>query len=91
MVASHVDLEIVGEASDGEEAVRLALKLVPDAILMDIAMPNMDGVQATQIIHSEFPHIRIIGLFTYDDDGQTTAMLNAGALVYRSKGVKKKN
>ena len=89
MVASHVDLEIVGEASDGEEAVRLALKLVPDAILMDIAMPNMDGVQATRIIHSEFPHIRIIGLSTYDDDGQTTAMLNAGALVYRSKGVKK--
>jgi DNA-binding NarL/FixJ family response regulator len=75
----------VGEASDGEEAVKLACKIVPDVILMDFSMPNMDGLEATRIIHSEFPHIHIIGLSMYDEDYQATAMINAGASSYRSK------
>jgi DNA-binding NarL/FixJ family response regulator len=75
----------VGEASDGEEAVHLAQELIPDAILMDISMPKMNGLEATRIIHAEFPHIRIIGLSMYDEDDQAEAMLDAGASAYRSK------
>ena len=78
----------MGEASDGKEAVDLARQIVPDVILMDIDMPNMGGVEATRIIHSEFPHIRIVGLSMYDDDGQAATMIDAGASAYRSKSVK---
>jgi PAS domain S-box-containing protein len=85
MLESHADIEVVGEASDGEEAVHLAQELIPDAILMDISMPKMNGLEATRIIHAEFPHIRIIGLSMYDEDDQAKAMLDAGASAYRSK------
>jgi PAS domain S-box-containing protein len=85
MISLQSDMELVGEASDGEEAVKLACKIVPDVILMDFSMPNMDGLEATRIIHSEFPHIHIIGLSMYDEDYQATAMINAGASSYRSK------
>jgi PAS domain S-box-containing protein len=85
MFHSQFDIEVVGEASDGEEAVHLARKLVPDVILMDISMPKMNGVEATRIIHAEFPQIRVIGLSMYDEDDQAEAMLNAGASAYLSK------
>jgi PAS domain S-box-containing protein len=85
MLEPHADIEVVGEASDGEEAVHLAQELIPDAILMDISMPKMNGLEATRIIHAEFPHIRIIGLSMYDEDDQAEAMLDAGASAYRSK------
>ncbi|MEJ2068601.1 MAG: response regulator transcription factor, partial [Deltaproteobacteria bacterium] len=85
MLNSHSDIEVVAEASDGKEAVALALKVVPDVILMDISMHNMDGLEATRIIHSELPHIRVIGLSVYDEDDQAQAMLAAGASAYRSK------
>jgi len=79
------DIETVGEASNGEEAVHLARKLRPDVILMDISMPRMNGIEATRIIHSEFPDIRIIGLSMYYPDGQAEAMIRAGASAYQSK------
>lgn len=85
MLDTHSDIEVVAEASDGEEAVRRSRELIPDVILMDISMPNMDGIEATRIIHSELPHIRIIGLSMYDEDDQAKAMLDAGASAYRSK------
>lgn len=86
MLSLYPDIEVVGEAADGEKAVHLARELNPDVILMDISMPVMDGLAATRIIHSELPHIRIIGLSMYDEDAQAEAMLNAGASAYRSKG-----
>ena len=79
------DIEIAGEATDGEKAVHLARKIIPDVILMDINMPAMDGLEATRIIHSEFPEIRIIGLSLYEESDHAAAMIRAGATAYRSK------
>jgi PAS domain S-box-containing protein len=86
LLSLQSDIEIVGQASDGEEAVNLARKIIPDVILMDISMPKINGIEATRIIHSEFPDIRIIGLSMYTGNGQATAMINAGASAYQSKG-----
>jgi len=79
------DIEIAGEATDGEKAVHLARKIIPDVILMDINMPVLNGLEATRIIHSEFPEIRIIGLSLYEEDDHAAAMIRSGATAYRSK------
>lgn len=85
MLNLHPDVEVVGEAADGEEAVEKARKLQPDVILMDISMPKMDGVEATQMIHSELPFIRIIGLSMHDKQDQAALMIEAGASAYCTK------
>jgi DNA-binding NarL/FixJ family response regulator len=62
LLSMDPDFDIVGEASDGESALKLVRELRPDVVLMDIGMPKMDGIQATRIIHKELPEICIIGL-----------------------------
>jgi len=80
------DLEMAGEAADGKAAIELAQKLKPDVILMDVNMPRVNGIEATRIIHGQYPHIRIIGLSMYEDPERAQAMRDAGAADYQTKG-----
>jgi DNA-binding NarL/FixJ family response regulator len=81
------DLEIAGEAEDGLVACELYASLQPDVVLMDIRMPNLDGVQATQRLRLRWPTARIIILTTFDDDAYVFDGLRAGALGYMLKDV----
>jgi NarL family two-component system response regulator LiaR len=79
------NLEIIGEASDGEEAVQKALQLKPDVILMDLSMPRMDGIQAILEIKKNQPSARILVLTSYSDDLQVAEAMRAGAYGYLLK------
>ena len=79
--------EVVGEASDGEEALRLAARLRPDVALMDVRMPVLDGVAATRRLHASQPDCRVIVLTTFDDDEYVFEGLRAGAAGYLLKDV----
>lgn len=81
------DLEVVAEAGDGEEAVRLATSQRPDVVLMDIAMPKLDGIEATKRIKAIHPAIAVLVLTAYDDDQYVFALLEAGAAGYLLKDV----
>ncbi len=79
------DLEVVGEASDGYAAIEMTRQLMPDAVIMDIQMPHMDGLEASRAIHAEFPNISVIGLSMFDRSELGDEMLKAGAVSYFSK------
>jgi PAS domain S-box-containing protein len=85
VLSQERDIEIIGHARDGQEAVGLARRLLPDLILMDVSMPRLNGVEATRLIHNEFPHIRIIGLSMFEETDRAQAMRDAGAVDYRTK------
>jgi DNA-binding NarL/FixJ family response regulator len=82
------DLEIIAEAGDGEEAVRLAQDLRPDVVLMDIAMPKLNGIEATKEIKACCPKTAVLVLTAYDDDQYVFALLEAGAAGYLLKHVR---
>jgi DNA-binding NarL/FixJ family response regulator len=75
----HSDVRVIGEASNGVEAVQYARSLRPDVIVIDISMPSMDGVQATRLIKKEHPQITIIGLSVFETAMTRDALINAGA------------
>lgn len=79
------DLDVVGEAENGQEAIKLVSELSPDVVLMDVRMPIMDGVAATKKIHDDFPAIKILVLTTFDDNSYVTAVLQNGAIGYLLK------
>jgi NarL family two-component system response regulator YdfI len=79
------DIEPLGEAADGVEAVRLAGELRPDVVLMDLRMPNMDGIEAIRQIKARYPAVEIVILTTYDDDEYIVQGLRAGARGYLLK------
>src|SRR5439155_7265851 len=85
LLSVHTDLEVVGEAGNGEEALRLAAATQPDVILMDVQMPELDGVAATRRLHAEQPACRVILLTTFDDDEYVFEGLRAGAVGYLLK------
>jgi len=84
-ISADPTLEVVGEAANGEVAIRQAAILRPDVILIDMQMPVLDGVGATAAIHAAHPEIRIIGLTTFTTDRYVTPLLRAGASGYLVK------
>jgi DNA-binding NarL/FixJ family response regulator len=78
-------IEIVGEASDGREAYELAGSLRPDVVMLDIAMPNLNGIEATRKIKAEWPEIGVLILTLYDDEQYIYALIDAGAAGYLLK------
>jgi two-component system, NarL family, response regulator LiaR len=85
LLQHEADIEIAGEANDGEEAVRLAIEYKPDIILMDVRMPLLSGVEATRRIRAELPNIHVLVLTAYDDEQYIFALLQAGASGYLLK------
>ena len=79
------DVEVVGTAADGEEALALAEELRPEVILMDLRMPRVDGVEATRRLRASHPEIKVVVLTTYADDRSVLDALRAGALGYLTK------
>jgi DNA-binding NarL/FixJ family response regulator len=85
LLSQEPDFEIVGEAADGQRAVNMAVRLRPDIVLMDLGMPGMSGIEATETIVRKLPEIRVIGLSMSDESERADAMLEAGASLYLNK------
>jgi DNA-binding NarL/FixJ family response regulator len=89
LLVSDTDLEVVGEAGDGEEAISLAADLQPDVILMDLGIPGVGGIEATRRILRTSPHIAILVISMFEDEDSVFAALQAGARGYLLKGALK--
>ncbi len=85
LLGLYDDIEVVGEASDGREAIDRAHELEPDVILMDIAMPGMDGLEATRRLKKKSPKIKVIGLTQHDNKEYILSTVKAGAVGYVPK------
>ncbi|PIV24037.1 MAG: DNA-binding response regulator [Deltaproteobacteria bacterium CG_4_8_14_3_um_filter_45_9] len=85
LLRSEPDIEVIGEASDGLEAIELAKKLLPDVVLMDIAMRNLNGIEATRKIKKLFPHMKVLVLTMYENEEWIFQILKAGASGYLIK------
>jgi NarL family two-component system response regulator LiaR len=84
---AYDDLELVAEAADGAEAVRLCERMRPDVILMDLLMPRMDGASATRAIREHYPHIQVLILTSFNENNLVQDALKAGAIGYLLKNV----
>lgn len=84
----EADLEVVAEACDGEEAVEMATRFKPDIAIIDIAMPKLDGIEATKQIKELYPSISVLILTAYDDDQFVFSLLEAGAAGYLLKSIR---
>jgi NarL family two-component system response regulator LiaR len=87
VLMSYDDMNLIGEASNGEEAFRLCQQLKPDVVLMDLMMPVVDGVTATRTIHEKMPDINIIALTSFNERDMVEGALKAGAISYLLKTV----
>ena len=86
LLSSTPDAELVGEAATGEEAIALANSLQPDLVLMDLQMPDLNGIEATRRIVHDSPHIRVLVVTMFEDDSSVLAAMRAGARGYLLKG-----
>jgi NarL family two-component system response regulator LiaR len=84
---TKVDLELVGEASDGEEALEMCEQVQPDVVLMDLVMPKVDGTSATRAIRERWPHVQVIALTSFQEKKLVQEALQAGAISYLLKNV----
>ena len=87
LLDARPEVEVVGEAGDGHQALERAAALAPDVVLMDLHMPVLDGIGATRRLRVEQPGVRVLALTTFDDDEDVFAALRAGALGYLLKDV----
>ena len=85
LLHAHAGIRVIGEAADGEQAVEMALRLQPDVIVMDLAMPRMNGIEATRRIVSAMPAVQVIGLSMHDASEMSRALCEAGAVSYLNK------
>jgi DNA-binding NarL/FixJ family response regulator len=88
LLDSAPDLEFVGEATNGDEVIRLAASLQPDIVLMDIQMPGPNGIEATRQVVNASPHVKIVIVTMFEDDRSVFAAMRAGARGYILKGAK---
>jgi DNA-binding NarL/FixJ family response regulator len=86
LLQEHDDVDMVGEAGDGQAALELALRLKPDVVLMDINMPRLNGIAATRRLMEQLPQTKVIGLSVSDEPDLLEAMRDAGAVGFISKG-----
>ena len=89
MLKKQPGVELVGEAADGEELIKLVEELQPDVVVTDIKMPKLDGIKATTIITQKYPHIGVISLSMFDEENLIIDMLEAGAKGYLLKNAHK--
>jgi DNA-binding NarL/FixJ family response regulator len=87
LLSVHKDIQVVGQAGNGQEAVEVAAKVQPDVVLMDVRMPVLDGVRATSLLKKTQPQSRVIVLTTFDDDEYIFDALRTGAVGYLLKDV----
>ena len=87
LLSVHKDIQVVGQASNGREAVEVAAKVQPDVVLMDVRMPLLNGVRATRLLKEALPQCRVIVLTTFDDDEYIFDALRTGAAGYLLKDV----
>ncbi len=87
LLEAEADVQVIGEAANGRHAVELVRTIIPDIVLMDVRMPEMDGIEASRIIGAEHPGVCIIGLSMFEHDRHGEAMREAGARAYVSKSV----
>jgi len=85
LLKAEPDIEIAGEAGDGQTALALTRQLLPDVVTMDVSMSGMNGVEVTRCIRAEFPAVQVIGLSMFDAADQAKTMRDAGAVDYLSK------
>ena len=81
------DIELVGEASGGEEALTAVARSRPTVVLMDLVMPGMDGIEATRRLHEQHPEVKVIALTSFTDDDKVYPVIKAGAVAYLLKDV----
>jgi NarL family two-component system response regulator LiaR len=86
-LATTPDIEVIGEADDGERALRLCEHLRPDVVLMDLLMPALDGIEATRMLRQRYPTLRVVALTSFFDEDLVQRALQAGAISYLLKDV----